>query len=62
MIIITNIPVNGRAGRMKGNIWMYVGGGGDSLRDVEGSIHGTSFHGFSRNMKFALTRCSKCNL
>jgi hypothetical protein len=27
MIIITNIPVNGRAGRMKGNIWMYVGSG-----------------------------------
>jgi hypothetical protein len=31
MIIITNNPVNGGAGRMKGNIWMYVGVGGGSV-------------------------------
>jgi hypothetical protein len=28
MVIITNNTVNGRASRMKGNIWMYVGSGG----------------------------------
>lgn len=27
IIIITNDPVNGTTGRMKGNIWMHVGGG-----------------------------------
>jgi hypothetical protein len=26
---------------------------------VEGSIHGTSFHGLSINMKFKLTKCNK---
>lgn len=38
MIIITNIPVNGRAGRKKGNIWMYVRGGGVTARERCGGV------------------------